>query len=143
MKIYVNRIPFEGRREEIAYDPKALDLERPDVRLDEPVVLSSFISKADQELVVQAEIRGMLRLSCARCLESFQCPLKTQTILSYHVAPTDVVDITEDVRQEIILAYPMIPLCRPGCKGLCATCGQDLNVESCNHQPKVNSHGAS
>ena len=47
----------------------------------------------------------------------------------------DVVDITDDVRQEIMLAYPMIPVCRPDCKGLCSVCGQNLNAGPCQHHP--------
>ena len=56
----------------------------------------------------------------------------------------EMVDITDDVRQEIILAYPMIPICAPGCKGLCPACGWNLNQGSCVHhsQGKESSHGA-
>jgi uncharacterized protein len=43
-----------------------------------------------------------------------------------------VVDITNDIRQEIILAYPMIPICRQTCKGLCAVCGYNLNQGVCH-----------
>lgn len=134
MKIHVNRVPFEGVHEETAYDPKALDIERFDVHPGDLVRMSSFISKAADELIVQATIQCQLGLSCARCLQTFEAPLQTSATLSYEVQPTDVVDITDDVRQEIMLAYPMIPLCREDCKGLCAICGQNLNVASCPHQ---------
>ena len=136
MKIYVNRIPFEGVREETTYDPKALDVDREDVQVAEPVALSSFITKTAETLVVMADISSQLRLTCARCLEAFDAPLRTSATLTYDVAPTDVVDITEDVRQEMILAYPMIPVCRADCRGLCLVCGQNLNDASCPHQPE-------
>ena len=136
MKIYVNRVPAEGMQEEMIYDPKTLDIERFDVRLEEPINLSSFIMKAERELVVQAEIRGRIGLSCARCLQEFEQPLHAAATLSYEVGPTDVVDITDDVRQEIMLAYPMIPVCQEGCKGLCPVCGQNLNVAACPHKPE-------
>ncbi|MBI3087503.1 MAG: DUF177 domain-containing protein [Candidatus Omnitrophica bacterium] len=134
MKIHVNRIPFEGLREETTYDPALLDLKRRDLQLQEPIALSAFITKAEDELVVQADIACRLHLSCARCLGAFDSPLRTSAMLTYHVRPTDVVDITEDLRQEIILAYPMIPLCRRTCKGLCPACGQNLNLQACPHQ---------
>jgi len=133
MKIHVNRIPFEGLREEAAYDPKTLDMERFDIHVEEPVTVSSFITKADKEIVVHAQIRCVLRLCCARCLGFFDSPLQTAAMLSYETKPTDVVDITEDIRQEIILAYPMIPVCQQACKGLCPSCGQNLNVTLCQH----------
>ena len=134
MKINVNRIPFEGLHKQAIYDPKALDVDRFDVHIEEPIHLASFITKADREMVVQADIRGVLQLHCARCLTPFERPLATEAMLSYQVAPTDIVDITEDIRQEVILAYPMIPLCQDDCKGLCSVCGQNLNVTSCPHQ---------
>ena len=133
MEIHVNRIPTEGLREEASYDPKTLDVDRFDVHLEDPITLSSLITKADQEIVVQAQIQCVLQLCCARCLEVFHSPLQTAVTLSYQVKPTDVVDITEDIRQEIILAFPMIPVCQEVCKGLCRLCGQNLNVAACEH----------
>ena len=144
MKIYVNRVPVEGMHEDATYDPKTLGIDRFDVRLEEPISLSSFITKAKRELVVQADIRARVGFSCARCLQEFQRPIQTAAILSYEVGPTDIVDITEDVRQEILLAYPMIPVCQEGCKGLCPVCGQNLNVAACVHtSAERNSHGPS
>ena len=133
MKIHVNQVPPEGLKDHAAYDPSTLDMERFDVHLREPFEVDAFITKADQELVVSAEIRAPLRLTCARCLEEFLSIVSTDAMFSYKVQPTDVVDITEDVRQEIILAYPMIPVCQPDCKGLCSSCGQNLNVAPCSH----------
>ena len=127
MKIHVNRIPLEGMREEVAYDPKTLDVERTDVAVERPITVSTFITKTEHDVVVQAHIRGVMRCSCARCLQPFEWPLQTEMTMSYEVSPTDVVDITDDVRQEILLAYPMIPVCRQECKGLCPACGHNLN----------------
>ena len=131
MKIHVNRIPSEGRHEEARYEPKALDVDRPDLRVSEPVAVSAFITKVEDALVVEADIRSQVELACARCLVGFAAPLRATALLTYQVGPADVVDITEDVRQELLLAYPMIPLCAPGCKGLCRGCGQNLNDRSC------------
>ena len=134
MKIYVNRIPDAGLREDTSYAPASLDAEREDLRLDAPVVVSSFIVKTEGELVVQATIHAQAQMTCARCLESFEAPLQASATLSYPVEPTDVIDITEDIRQELMLAYPMIPVCRPECRGLCTVCGENLNLGTCDHQ---------
>ena len=133
MKIHVNRIPPEGLKDRVVYDPTAMDMGRDDIRLEQPFAVEAFMTKADQELVVDVDIACPMRLVCARCLEEFQLTITTGALFSYKVQPTDVVDITDDVRQEIILAYPMIPVCRPECKGLCRTCGHNLNTESCGH----------
>jgi uncharacterized protein len=34
------------------------------------------------------------------------------------------------------LAAPLHVLCRPDCRGLCPTCGQNLNEEPCSCQPE-------
>lgn len=41
------------------------------------------------------------------------------------------IDISEFVRQEIILHFPTILVCSNSCKGLCLSCGVDLNDTSC------------
>jgi len=135
MKIYVNRIPAQGLHDETSYDPVALDLDRFDVHPKAPVHVTSFITKAADELIVQAQIRCQLEVNCARCLTTFEIPLGRQAIFTYHVAPNEVVDISEDLRQEVILAYPMIPLCQEACKGLCRQCGQNWNLAGCAHLP--------
>lgn len=137
MKIQVNRIPEEGLRERVTYDPAALDMEREDVHLVQPFTVDAFITIVDTELIVDVEIRCPVRLCCARCLEEFDSAVTAKSLFTYKVQPVEVVDITEDVRQEIILAYPMVSLCRPECKGLCAACGQNLNAGSCSHQAEA------
>ncbi len=133
MKISVSRVPDEGLREQATYDPTALDMARFDIRLDQACTVDVVITKADQELVVNTAIHCPLRPTCARCLEEFASSVETRAVFTYHVQPTDVVDITDDIRQEVILGYPMIPVCRPDCKGLCLVCGQNLNAGACQH----------
>jgi uncharacterized protein len=134
MKIHVSRVSTDGAKESASLDPKFLDMGRFDISIEEPVSINALITKAATELVVQPEISCTLSMTCAKCLEVFHKKITAKPILSYKVGPTDVVDITDDVRQEIILHYPMIPICSASCKGLCPECGQNLNVKSCNHQ---------
>jgi uncharacterized protein len=41
------------------------------------------------------------------------------------------IDLTEMMRQEIILHFPFIPVCSKHCKGICQTCGTDRNKKPC------------
>ena len=43
----------------------------------------------------------------------------------------DQIDLSELVRQLLNVHLPPRSLCRPDCRGLCATCGQDLNDGDC------------
>lgn len=47
----------------------------------------------------------------------------------------ECVDLTADIREAMILAFPAYPVCSPECKGLCATCGVNLNKAACRCAP--------
>lgn len=42
-----------------------------------------------------------------------------------------ILDLSEVVRQRLLLNQPLHPLCREDCQGLCPTCGQNLNEGVC------------
>ena len=46
------------------------------------------------------------------------------------------VDLASMLREEIILAAPIQPLCSENCAGLCPRCGQNLNEERCACAPE-------
>jgi uncharacterized protein len=43
----------------------------------------------------------------------------------------DTIDVTEVIRQHVVLALPIAPRCREDCPGLCPQCGADLNDGPC------------
>jgi len=43
-----------------------------------------------------------------------------------------VIDIADDVRQTLLLAVPLKLLCSENCRGLCPTCGKNLNEGECS-----------
>jgi uncharacterized protein len=45
--------------------------------------------------------------------------------------PLNVIDITDDVRQTLLLAVPFKLVCSDTCKGLCPSCGTNWNLEAC------------
>jgi len=47
------------------------------------------------------------------------------------------IDLTPLLREELILATPLAPLCRPDCQGLCEVCGDDLNQRPHQHEAAV------
>lgn len=48
----------------------------------------------------------------------------------------DHLDLVPMVREQVILAAPMRPLCREECLGLCPQCGQNLNERRCGCPPE-------
>ncbi|CAK8578574.1 unnamed protein product [Lathyrus sativus] len=41
------------------------------------------------------------------------------------------IDISKNIRDRVFIEI-FISVCDPGCKGICLTCGKDLNITSCN-----------
>jgi uncharacterized protein len=52
-----------------------------------------------------------------------------------------ILDLSEAIRQDIVIMQPLQPLCRPECAGLCPQCGQELNDAPCEHG--LEAHGSS
>ncbi|MEX2181179.1 MAG: DUF177 domain-containing protein [Gemmatimonadaceae bacterium] len=46
-----------------------------------------------------------------------------------------LLDLRPAIREHWLLDASGLPLCRPDCKGLCATCGADLNTGPCACSP--------
>ncbi len=49
----------------------------------------------------------------------------------------DVIDIEAALRDAVVLALPIAPLCSPECLGICATCGERLTAEQGPHDHPV------
>lgn len=106
---------------------------------------------------LEGEADASLEATCSRCLASIEAPVHAEFAEQYYArfgvvageplgeAPTDAktigsdfnIDLTPLLREELILATPFAPLCRPDCKGLCAVCGEDLNRRPHEHETAV------
>jgi uncharacterized protein len=106
---------------------------------------------------LEGEARANVAQQCSRCLKAIETPV-TATFAEQYYATIDVtsgdekeaappdaktiggdfrIDLTPLLREELILATPLAPLCRPDCKGLCEVCGRDLNAEPHEHETAV------
>jgi uncharacterized protein len=95
--------------------------------------------------------------TCARCLKPIDTPVHADFAEQYYAtipvdtgvavmaAPLDAktigsdfkVDLTDLLREELILATPLAPICRDDCAGLCPACGEDLNERPHTHDDAV------
>jgi uncharacterized protein len=107
------------------------------------------VTRTAQGLLVQGKLAASSLAECGRCLEGFSQPLRidftelyafnanSATDSSLFVPDTGKIDLAPVVREEMLLAFPINPLCRPDCKGLCAVCGENQNRITCNHTEDV------
>ncbi|EPR14119.1 YceD family protein [Ruminiclostridium papyrosolvens] len=93
-------------------------------------------------LKLSGELHYEFSANCLRCLkhldmtedieveESFVEVSKSDDVDAY-TFEGNVVDIDKPLIDNIILAMPMKIVCSENCKGLCRTCGTNLNIKSC------------
>ena len=115
-----------------------LDLARdPVARSIGPIRYELTVESAGSELVVRGWAETDLRLRCSRCAQFFSTTARVSSFLhAYEWAEhPEFLDVSADVREDLLLEIPGFPLCHGGCKGLCAQCGQDLNEGPCGCVP--------
>ena len=107
------------------------------VCIKSPVSYKLRAQVVSNELVTSGELKVSVAFQCSRCSTYFDILLqKLPFERIYDVDPnTEVVDLTPDIREAIILAFPTYPVCSPECKGLCSQCGTDLNKATCECKP--------
>jgi uncharacterized protein len=104
-------------------------------------------------VLVTGPVSGTMRLSCARCLKSFDqgFSLDVQELFAagaspegdeYPIGVEGSLDLEPMIRDAIVLAMPFAPLCRPDCQGLCPRCGGDRNLGECACPPEVDERWA-
>lgn len=106
-----------------------------------------------KDIRIAGDFSTALELTCARCLEPVVEKVARDFDLLYRPLGVDggreELSITaaeaevsyyqgdglllEDViREQVLLAVPVKVICREDCKGLCAHCGKNLNLEQCS-----------
>ncbi len=115
-----------------------------------PVVGEIEVENTGSLLLVRGELRALVRLVCVRCLGMFEHPLRMKIEEEFATEETEpdiptmdrdepeasamshfVLDVTEFVRQQLLVHIPMAFVCRDDCRGICPQCGNDLNEGPC------------
>ena len=131
MKISLHQVPETGLSSEEEFQASLFDLDTEDVSVVSPVSIDYSVFLEGEELVTHLAIHCVRNLICARCLTQFEDEFSKEVDLVYPTKGVTVVDLTDDIRQEIVMEYPIKPLCRESCKGACPQCGQNLNEAKC------------
>ncbi|MCU0651778.1 MAG: DUF177 domain-containing protein [Candidatus Omnitrophica bacterium] len=133
MKIYPIRIASEGLSLVEEIPAQDLELEVEGIKFCAPVAVRAQVTRITNAVTAELSLSTTMDLICGRCLEHFTQQLNKDFRLSYQVEQLNsVIDLNPEIREEIILDYPVKPLCRNDCKGLCPKCGANLNEKKCN-----------
>lgn len=113
------------------------------------------LRNAGQEIAARGSLCAVVLLPCSRCLREHEVPIEFEFSETCGLTQIDeprsyvtesdgdepapipvldgsTVDLSELVRQLLVLNLPDRSLCSPDCKGLCAQCGADLNRTTCD-----------
>lgn len=132
MKIDVRDIPPEGfiLSEEFTSQEWALDTE--EIRFLEPLKVTVVLIKSYNAILVKVQVTSLIIKTCGRCLKEEKVCFDQQINLEYVVDNAHpIIELDPDIREEIILHYPLKVLCSTNCKGLCPKCGVNLNEGGC------------
>ena len=124
------------------------------LRVTDWVVGTVSMVRTHQGVLTKANLNVQTTVTCSRCLKEFSRPstlhieeefFPTVDLHSGRKLPPlpeeemessidadHVLDLTEMTRQYAIADMPIKPLCKDGCLGLCAVCGNDLNQKQCD-----------
>ncbi len=132
---------------QIGSDTKLFDLKSKRTEFDIPELSRDVQLHAEIDgFNVSGLLKSTIKLQCDRCLDTFTMPLeeKFRVLLSYDSEDNKDIDVilldpdAEEldmqpyVRDTLLLSIPFKKLCSEDCRGLCVSCGVNLNRETCS-----------
>ena len=106
-----------------------------------PLALDVRLESVVEGVLVTGTVHAQLAGDCGRCLVAIsgEVEIDIQELFAYPESEAtedevsrldgDLVDLEPVVRDQIVLDLPFQPLCSATCRGLCPTCGADLNAD--------------
>ncbi|MCB0326177.1 MAG: DUF177 domain-containing protein [Bdellovibrionales bacterium] len=115
--------------------------------LHQDTQVSLTAKKISLDLWIEGKIHATLDPHCCRCAEDMHIPLEQS--FSFFVSPypnkqyedesyedregmyyfsDPIIDLAPLIREQLYIHLPMVFLCKEDCKGLCSTCGENLNL---------------
>lgn len=152
LKVEISQIPDEGLVLEREDSPSLYELKEAGLSSPGNVHLQGRVQKTRIGAYLDARVSTVLELECGRCLRPY--PFQVQSDLRVFFVPESEsleaheveltsedmdtyfhdgkeIDIMAPVRDQIVMAVPIQPLCSPDCPGLCPVCGKDLRKKQC------------
>ena len=114
------------------------------VPANEPVSVDVDLESVSDGILVTGSVAARWRSECRRCLtdltdeargrfqELFEPDAREGETYPLH---HEHIDLEPLARETLLLELPLAPLCRLECRGLCPTCGADLNQGACRCAP--------
>ena len=148
MKIEIEQIPEGVSFHKFECRPEEIDLSVEGFVFISPVVANLKIYRQIDKFFINFEMSVNIESECFRCLSPVRMALSALSEVQYRPLPKlpkdrlddigigyysdEYIDLSDEVRESLLLEVPMTVLCSEDCKGLCPHCGADLNLGECN-----------
>lgn len=109
--------------------------------LEVDILIEPVSSLRDNTIIAKGNVTGTLVMTCHRCVESFEHPLNitfdqlfSENVKKYEeskIIENNKIDILPVIKESLSLKLPIKILCSEDCRGLCPSCGKNLNKEPC------------
>lgn len=129
-----------GARRQVAVTALVDGLRSGASAVEAPLEVDVMLERVSSGVMVSGEVRGSWAATCSRCLtpldRGFRAPVRELYARAHgdelaYPLEGGLVDLELAVRDTVVLRLPLAPLCDPGCRGLCPTCGIDRNEAAC------------
>ena len=149
----IREIGDEGLSLGFFADKDQLEFDKVGLSVSDNVAVSGLLTMIGDDIYLNGKAMTNVILSCSRCLEDFSyhiySDLKTHFMpftdqfvssgeIELHASDIEIelyesqrIDLTQSVRDSILLGVPVICLCKKNCKGICFECGKNINQGSC------------
>ena len=116
-----------------------------EIRLLSKIGIDLQVTRVLNEVTVFGNAQLSIETPCSRCVEPVKIELNpcVSLVLSpgdkiheeddaeHETYRDDEIDLSNYIREQIAITLPVKVVCSEDCKGLCTTCGTNLNSESC------------
>ncbi|NMA46374.1 MAG: DUF177 domain-containing protein [Lentisphaerae bacterium] len=143
----VTNLPSQGITLEGDISFAALDIDA-DERFSypQPLFFELKLAPLGPDVLVTGKLHAVISCICDRCDSPGELAIATDDVCHrYKNVAGQVLDLTTDIREDILIAFPQSYHCSESCQGLCPSCGQNLNQGPCrcNDKEADSSKGAS
>jgi len=131
MKVHTLQIPAEGKHYEGEDPATILDLHEEDLQPLSPVHYALDVGLSDGGLFATGSIGVEMQCQCVKCLERFRYPIEvTDFACQIELTGSETVDLTEPIREDILLALPAHPHCDWNGSKVCSGASLPESLES-------------
>ena len=131
----LNEQPFKLSED---IDAKNWELDSFDIKFIKNIHINCEFKRLGRTIFAHCRVLTHRLIICSRCLEECEQEVSNDFDLSYSISSVgDYLDIDNDLRQELLLNFPMKVLCKPDCRGICPGCGVNLNLQECKCERQV------